>query len=129
MQICDVIDWVDEVKPNAFSDAVKIEWLNALEGRLLSDVLMMDPLPPYDEEHDLETFLIIDPPHDDLYGLWLSAKIDEANGEYDRYQNTLSVFNGYYDNFVRWFAITYAPAQGYNTGKTRPWQPWQRPAV
>jgi hypothetical protein len=119
----------DEIKPNAFSDAVKLSWLNALEGRLLDNVFLMSPLPPYSVEYDMETVLLVDAPHDDLYGLWLSAKIDEANGEYDRYQNTLSIFNGYYDNFVRWFTTTYAPAQGYNTGLTRPWQPWVRPAI
>jgi len=129
MRICDVIDWVDEVKPNAFSDNVKVSWLNALEGRLQADVLLLAPLPPYDADADMESTLLIEPPHDDLYGLWLSAKIDEANGEYAKYANTLAVFNGHYDNFVRWFADTYAPAQGYNTGLTRPWLPWRRPRL
>jgi len=129
MRICDVIEHVDEIKPNAFSDQVKLNWLNALEGRLISDVLLLSPLPPYTMERDWNSYLLLDPPYDDLYVLWLEAQVDRANNEYNRYANTLAIFNGYYANFTRWFAETYAPAQGYNPGRTRPWLPWVRPAV
>lgn len=38
------------------------------------------------------------------------------NGEYNKYQNSMEQFNAHYGNFVRWFASTYEPAQGYVRG-------------
>jgi len=126
MTIREIISWVDEVKPNAFTDAVKVGWLNDLEGLLIADVFLLAPLPLYSADLDMDTVPLVDPPHDALYIQWLTAKVDEANGEYDRYMNTLSIYNVHFDNFVCWFANTYAPAQGYNDGLTRSWHPYRR---
>lgn len=117
MKLREVIELADDMKPNAFSNRVKVLWLNALEGRIAADVLLLAPEEvrglSYRYPEDLDTELLITPPHDDLYLLWLQAKIDEANGEYDKYQNTMQIYNEYYGNFLRWFASLYDPAQGY----------------
>jgi len=119
MKISDVISWVDEVKPNAFPDWVKLEWISALEGRIAADVFLMNAAEvralAYKYPADMETELLVEPPHDDIYGYWVQAKIDEANGEYTKYVNTLQIYNGHYSDFVRWFANVYAPAQGYRS--------------
>lgn len=117
MKICEVLEWVDEVKPNAFSDKVKVAWLNALEGRIALEVFLMAPEEArglrYSFPEDLERELLVEMPYDDIYGLWLCAKIDEANGEYDKYQNTAQIYNEHYGSFLRWFAQVYDPVQGY----------------
>jgi len=124
VKVSDVIEWVDEVKPNAFSDAVKVQWLSALDGRIAADVLLFAPEEverlPYVYPGDMDRELLVAPPHDDIYSLWLQARVDEANGEYDRYQNSSQIFNAHYSKFVRWFADTYRPAQGYDSSLTRP---------
>ena len=112
----DAIDYANEMKPNAFSTKVLVGWLNALEGRIAADVLLLskveiDQLQLTGE--DMEATLLVDPPHDDIYTLWLQAKIDEANGEYDKYQNSMQIYNEHYGNFVHWFVNQYEPAQGY----------------
>lgn len=116
MKIQEAIDWADEMKPNAFTSEAKLAWLNALEGRIAADVFLMAPAEiaalRYTEE-DMETELLVAPPHDDIYTLWLQAKIDEANGEYNKYANSMQIYNEHYGNFVRWFAGLYEPAQGY----------------
>lgn len=123
MKVKDAIAYADEMKPNAFSTAVKVGWLAQLEGRLAADVFLMTvkefPNFQYTEETDMETELLVAPPHDDIYTLWLCAKIDEANGEYNKYQNSMQVYNEHYGNFVRWFARTYEPAQGYTSEEAR----------
>lgn len=115
--IRDVISVVDDIKPNAFGDEVKVRWLSALEGRIMADVLLLAqgeyPL-PYVCPDDLPATLLVRLPHDDIYELWLQAQIDFANGEFDKYANTFVMFNAAWDNFARWFANTYAPAQGYD---------------
>lgn len=114
--IKEAIDYASEMKPHAFSEKTLIGWLNALEGRIAVDVFLMSKVEldriHYTEE-DMNTVLLVDPPHDDIYTLWLQAKIDEANGEYDKYQNSMAIYNEHYGNFVRWFARSYEPAQGY----------------
>ena len=116
MKIQEAIDWADEMKPNAFTSKVKLAWLNALEGRIAADVFLMAPAEiavlRYTEE-DMGAELLVAPPHDDIYTLWLQAKIDEANGEYNKYVNSMQIYNEHFGNFVRWFASLYEPAQGY----------------
>ena len=117
MKICDVIGWADEIKPNAFSDEVKMGWLNSLEGRVMAGVFLLSAagISEYGYAHprDMDTELMVKPPHDDIYGLWLAAKIDEANGEYDKFANSSQIFNAHYASFTRWFADTYNPALGH----------------
>lgn len=123
MTIKDAIAYADEVKPNAFSTAVKVRWLAELEGRLAAEVFQFAALEianfAYTAEKDLETELLVAPPYDDIYTLWLCAKIDEANGEYNKYQNTMQSYNEHYGSFVRWFAGTYEPAEGYVSEEVR----------
>lgn len=123
MKIKDAIAYADEVKPNAFSTAVKVMWLAELEGRLAADVFQFATMEienfRYVADKDMETELLVAPPHDDIYTLWLCAKIDEANGEYDKYQNTMQTYNEHYGSFVRWFARTYEPAEGYVSEEAR----------
>lgn len=123
MRIREAIKWVDEVKPNAFDSETKVAWLNALEGRIASSVFLLAPAETrqlqYSLPEDLETELLVTAPHDDMYTLWLAAKIDEANGEYDKYQNTMQIYNEHFGSFLRWFAGLYDPAQGYISEEAR----------
>jgi hypothetical protein len=117
VKIKDAIELADEIKPNAFSTKAKFAWLNALEGRIAADVFLMAPAElaclHYRYPKDLKAELLVAPPHDDIYPLWLQAKIDETNGEFNKYQNSKDIYNEHYVDFVRWFASTYEPAQGY----------------
>ncbi len=114
MTIQEAVAMADELKPNAFSTATKIAWLNALEGRIALCVFLMseaDAEQLHYTADDLTRTLLVKPPYDDIYELWLEAKIDYANGEYDKYQNTMAEYNAHYGEFVRYFAERYAPAQ------------------
>ena len=101
MTIRQIIDRVDRIKPNAFGVLDKLRWISELDGHLALDVCMMDHQP-------LAQF-----PHDGMYEHWLAAKIDYANGEYDKYQNAMATYNTYFENFQCWFLNTYDPVQGY----------------
>lgn len=54
--------------------------------------------------------LMVRPPHDKLYAAYLEAQIDFANGEYNKYQNSMQMFNGYFGEFCRWFSRNFRPA-------------------
>lgn len=115
-----VIARVDELKPNAFSEAQKLRWLALLDGKIAADVMLMDISElqqlEYQYPADMDTELLVSFPHDDMYDYWLAAKIDEANGEINKYMNSMEAFNAVYNNFVLWFVSTYEPAQGHRGG-------------
>lgn len=118
MTIQQALDRADEIKPNAIPSTTKTAWLASLDGRIAANIFLMS-VPDirnfsysYPEDADVE--LLVYPPHDELYPLYLAAKIDEANGEYDKYANSSAIYNAAYTDFARWFATVYAPAQGYD---------------
>ncbi len=52
------------------------------------------------------------PPHDKVYGAYLGAMVDFANGEYQKYENAMQLYNAYLAEFARWFIARYCPADG-----------------
>ena len=191
MTIQQVFDYVDEIKPNAFSEATKTIWLNEVEGMVQTEIFLWNdaecfqynyaysgsasvyfpdehtmaftdtsllknfrpggtiknfsPGSPYatnafssrtiqkitdvglefSESFDVigteaisaavnydgsSAILLVEFPHDKLYGAYLIAKVDFANGEYDKYANTMTMFNAFWGEFSRWFARVYCPA-------------------
>ena len=65
---------------------------------------------PYTAQ-DLGSTLLAEEPYDDLYTWWLQAQVDLANGEYDRAQNTMAMFNALWTQFVCWYCQRYDPVQ------------------
>lgn len=112
MTVSQVIQAVDEVKPNAFSNEEKTRWLNEVEGMVQTEVLLFasEEVITYSYEQDKDAELLVQPPHDKLYPAYLEACVDYANGEYEKYQNTMQMFNAFFGEFIRWFALTYSPA-------------------
>mgnify|MGYP007101855187 CR=1 FL=1 len=112
MTLGEVIAFVDESKPNAFSEEVKTQWINEVEGMVQTEVFLFasGQVLRYDYADDKDAELLVAPPHDKLYRSYLAAMIDYANGEYSKYQNTMAMFNAQYGEFMRWFAMRYRPA-------------------
>lgn len=55
----------------------------------------------YNETTPLDTELIVKAPYDRIYKSWLESRIDYANGDYARYNNSVTVFNTDYLSFQR----------------------------
>jgi hypothetical protein len=51
----------------------------------------------------LSTVLLVPAPYDDVYLRWLEARIDYANGEYGKYNNSLTAYNDAYSLFERYY--------------------------
>ena len=114
----DVIDEVDEVKPNPYDNDTKTRWLNEIEGKVQTEVFLIASVDviQYTYATDQNVQLLVDPPHDKLYGVYLAARIDFANGESKKYQKTMQLFNEFFDEFVRWYARNYSPADALEEG-------------
>lgn len=109
-----VIGMVDDIKPNAFSNETKTQWLNECEGVIQTEVMLLDVAAciSYSYERDKDAVLLVQPPHDKVYWTYLTAMIDFANGEYNRYQDTVQLYNAFFGEYMRWYARTYRPADG-----------------
>lgn len=96
-----VIEYVDRVKPNAYSDDDKYRWINTLEGLISRDVLN-EHAPEYNLPDDADVPLLADSPFDDIYHLYVSAMIDFYNREYNDYNNTLLMFQERLEQYKNW---------------------------
>ena len=116
-----VIEYVDEIKPNAFSNEAKTQWVNECEGLVQTEVLLLadTELISYSYNTDKDKELLVKHPHVKIYWAYLTAMIDFANGEYNKYQNTMQMFNAFFGEYMRWFALWYHPADthGENDGE------------
>ena len=105
---------IDRLRPNGYSEEEKTQWINALEARIQTEVWLMPTgaLTQYDFSADSQTELLLDEAHQDIYPAWLAAQIDFHNGEYDKYQNSIEMYNALWRNYVAWYCNTYRPADG-----------------
>ena len=113
MTLGQLIDDVKELKPGcAFTDKQLTSWVNEVEGMIQTDVMLfaIDDIRPYDYDSCKDHELLVAFPHSKLYKSYLCAMIDFANGEYDKYQNSMQMFNSHWNEFVKWFARNYRPA-------------------
>ena len=82
-----VIEYVDGVKPNVYTDEDKYRWINRLEGMLSAEVFRdAEPL-CCDVPADADRELRVGHPYDEVYSLYVMAMIDFHNREYGNYNN------------------------------------------
>lgn len=115
MTISEALNRANAVKPNTYSDVDKIRWLSALDGFIKTEIIDTHEggedvvFNGYDENTSLATELLVPAPHDHIYVHWLEAQIDYANDEYDRYENTMDMYNTAYTNFKNYYNRTHMP--------------------
>ncbi len=116
MTLAQVIQMVDGLKENAFSEEVKTAWINEVEGMVQTQVMMVLPtdIITYNWDADQNKELLVAPPHSKIYWTYLCAMIDFSNGEYDLYSNTMQMFNAHWCEFNSWFLRMYHPADEHD---------------
>lgn len=115
MNLMGAINHIDAVKPNGYSQTEKIKWLSTLDGIVKAEIIDTHEggesvtFNGYDEMTPLTQELLIPHPYDDVYIKWLEAQIDYANGEYGKYNNTITVYNKAFADFERAYNRTHMP--------------------
>ena len=114
MKLKNVISRVDGMKPNAFSNEVKTGWVNELENMVQTEIFLLAPeeMVEYTWEENAESELLIRAPYSKLYWIYLHAMIDFTHGEYDKYSQTMQMFNAWLQEYQIWYARTFRPADG-----------------
>lgn len=106
----EVVEQVDLLCPNQYSQEQKLQWLGELEGRICLDVHLMGEKQLEQVRQSWPGTLLVGWPHSDVYRHWLQAKLHQADGELELYQNRMESFNASYQNYVNWYIRTYDPA-------------------
>ena len=115
MKIIEAIQAVDTLKPNAYSELEKIQWLSKLDGIIKTEIIDTHEgneditFNGYDENTSLETELLVKAPYDSIYVSWLESRIDYANGEYAKYNNSIAVFNTDYASYEKYYNRNHMP--------------------
>ena len=115
MTIIEAINKVDALKPNTYTQSDKIAWLSTLDGLIKKHIIDTHEggesvvFDGYDENTPLDTSLIAEAPYDSVYLSWLEAKIDYANGEFNKYNNSATAYNTDYSAFERYYNRTHMP--------------------
>lgn len=115
MKIIEAITQIDGLKHNTYSEAEKIGWLSRLDGmvkRLIIDAHEGGEdvtYTGYDVNTDLQTEMLVPSPFDEMYIRWLEAQIDYANGEYDKYNNSVLMYQTVYDGYANYYRRNHMP--------------------
>lgn len=95
MTVREVLDFVNDVKPNAYMESTIMQYLNEVESMVWQEVLHQDPAEytalstPDDDDHSLA----MPKPFDKCYSHYIQAMIDFQNEESISYQNNMSMYN------------------------------------
>lgn len=112
MTVIGAINHIDALKPNTYSQTEKVRWLSTLDGLVKAEIIDTHEggveFNGYDE-NSLTQELLIPHPYDDVYVKWLEAQIDYANGEYGKYNNSITMYNSAYTSFANHYNRTHMP--------------------
>lgn len=115
MKIIEAINNIDAVKPNNYTQDEKVKWLCRLDWSIKREIVDTHEggeavvYVGYDDSTPLETELLAPPPYDEVYLKWLEAQIDYANGEYGKFNNSITMYNTAYTAFEKWYNRNHVP--------------------
>ena len=98
--------------PAEIDDTILLDWLNQVEGQILHEIflLALSEITPYATTP--AEALAAPYPYDGIYLLWMEAQVDFANGEYERYTNTMQRYNTAWNDLARHIAKCIRPVYG-----------------
>ena len=115
MKIIEAINRIDSLKHNTYTQNEKVAWLSRLDSmvkRLIIDTHEDGEditFTGYDDTTDLKTELLVPAPFDEMYLRWLEAQIDYTNGEYDKYNNSILMYQAAYDGYANYYNRNHMP--------------------
>ena len=113
MTIIEAVKRIDSLKHNTYNQEDKVEWLSRLDSMVKKEIIDTHEggidFSGYDERTDTQTELLVNAPYDEIYLLWMEAQIDYHNGEYDKYNNSMEMFNTAYEGYRNYYNRTHMP--------------------
>ena len=110
MKLKEAIARADALRPNAIPEEQKAAWIDELDGKLAETLGVDAPAPSWPED----AVLLVPPPCDNVYELYLCAMIDFSNQETGLYANDMAVFNAAVREARAWWRRHDCPRQSGN---------------
>ena len=109
-----VIEELDELKPNVYSDDAKYKWMARLDGMISLEVHNAEEAIQYNLPADADNELLVGAPFDDIYVLYCAAMIDFHNREYNNYNNSALMFSERLEAYKAWYIQRNAAGKARN---------------
>lgn len=104
----DIFQRVNEVRPHQYDESWLLNSLLRLENMILDEVQHKPVLLSI----DMDTELSVPMQYAALYEQWLMSQIDLADGEIERYNTDVIVYNSQYTEYAAWYRRNSLPPQG-----------------
>lgn len=113
MTILEAIGRVDGLRHNTFSQEEKLKWLSQVDALVHQEVIRTHEdggdFQPYDAQTPLEQPLLVPHPYDELYLHYLEAQMDYYQGEADRYNRSMGMYQAVLAAFANHYNRTHLP--------------------
>lgn len=115
MRIMDAINRLDALKFNTYTQSDKIEWLSRLDSTVKQQIIDVHEgsdgisFSGYTDTTPLDTVLLVPAPYDEVYLRWMEAQIDYHNGEYDKFNASILMYNTAYEAFANYYKRDHMP--------------------
>ena len=113
MTIIEAINKVDALKHNTYTQRDKVDCISRLDHKVKKFIIATHEgevdFSGYDDSTDLQIELLIPAPYDEVYLRWMEAQIDYHNGEYEKYNNSIDMFNTAYQGYQNYYNRTNMP--------------------
>lgn len=106
MRASQAIARADELRMNTIPEEQKAAWLYDLDGQLSE---MMDTPVPKNRWPERDGALLMPAPHEEIYPLYLAAKIDYYNQEMNLYANDMILYNAALSEAQAWWRRHHRP--------------------
>ena len=118
MTINEAITRLDALKFNTYNEEDKVEWLSRLDSAVKLQIIDNHDgandisFSGYDANTPDNTVLLVPAPFDEVYLRWMEAQIDYHNGEFDKFNNSIIMYNTAFDEYQKYYTRTHKPVQG-----------------
>lgn len=107
MTVAEAVERIDSIVRNTYTREEKIFWLSNLDAQIAA--FIHKTLPTQYSERDMNTSLLAEAPFDMMYIHWLEAQIAYANGEIERYNNAITLYQQEYNSYANYWARNVKP--------------------
>jgi hypothetical protein len=117
VKIIEAINRLDALKFNTYTQDDKVDWLSRLDSMVKKQVVDTHEgaeavsFSGYTADTPIDTILLVPAPYDEVYLRWMEAQIDYHNGEYDKYNNAIIMFNTAFEAYKNYYNSAHKPVQ------------------
>ena len=120
MTIRDAITRLDALIYNTYSQDDKVRWLSVLDAAVKEQIIAtheggeLVPFLGYTPNTPDTTVLLVPEPYADVYLRWMEAQIHYHNGENDKYNSAIILYNTAFDAYAGFYNRTHMPYRKQN---------------